>query len=165
MYDASYKLKADTQVCTASRMQELNETKEYRLIATCVLRQVLRDPGLSDAAVRVWLTIYELGARNEGMKVIISVRRLGEILDKSESSVRRAVRQLESAGYLSVGTRRTSMMGQGANSLGPRLPKNIAKQLFNTVTPRASASEKVAPPRESSVYHFWSRPEIRPHYH
>lgn len=142
MYDASYKL-TQAKPCSADALQNLNETKEYRLIATCTLRQVLRDPELSDAAVRVWLTLYELGARNEGMKMIVSVRRVAEILERSESSIRRAVRQLQDLGYVDIGTRRDPVHGQGANSLAPRLPATTAEKLMKDVPARITYPRSV----------------------
>lgn len=133
---------ASDKPCTAQAIQLLNETKEYRLLATCAMRQVLEDPDLSDAAIRGWMTLYCYSARNVGISMVVSTRRLGQILSRSESSIRRILRELQSRGYLEIRERRGRDGGQGANELRPRLPKHQINRLMDETPDRSQASAR-----------------------
>ncbi|MEE4247627.1 MAG: hypothetical protein V2I33_19660 [Kangiellaceae bacterium] len=134
---------ASDKPCTAQAIQLLNETKEYRLIATCAMRQVLEDPKLSDAAVRGWMTLYCYSARNIRIAMVVSTRRLGQILGRSESSARRILKELQQKGYLEVKERKSKEGIQGANEFRPRLPDQSAKRLIDETPDRDRAHVKV----------------------
>lgn len=124
------------QPCNQGALQHLNDTRPYRLIATCLLHEVLRDNRLTDFSKVLWLWLYSLCNSDKELAGTFSHDQLARQLDVSPSSIRRAIQLLKGLGYLEVEAQFNREKGQQANRLAVRAPAITILKLWQTTSTR-----------------------------
>ena len=100
----------------------VNETKCYRLLAIPILDHLCRTRSISDRAFRIWMYLYQVAGSHEDLEVILSYKWMGRRLGKSEATIKRAVKELETAGLVCLTYRFNRHGSQESNCIQVGMP-------------------------------------------
>src|SRR5579864_2839205 len=91
-----------SQPCSSRDILDINKSKEYTLIATTLLENVLTDTRLNAQSVKLWQLLFNQARYNPNLDIKISYSYLSKKLGKSTRTIARYVVTLQNAGYLIV---------------------------------------------------------------
>lgn len=128
----------------AEIIKNLNETKQYTLMATGLLESVITDPNLTAAAAKLWEYLYSKAIMNDKICIKMPYKDLAAKFSRSERTIKRHVEDLKENGYLHVESN-FNYRGQRANTFYLQIPQTIIDNLKNT------NDRKKNPPQDKDV--------------
>lgn len=112
-----------SQPCSSQDFLEVNQSKEYTLIATTILESVLTDTRLNAQSIKLWQLLFNQARYNPNFDIKISYSYLSKKLGKSTRTISRYVETLQNAGYLIITHNFDKNGGQRPNTISVRVPK------------------------------------------
>ncbi|MHB1949655.1 MAG: hypothetical protein ACYCQI_16270 [Gammaproteobacteria bacterium] len=131
----------ETFCSNAEVIKNLNETKQYTLMATGLLESVITDPKLTAAAAKLWEYLYSKAIMNDKLCIKIRYKDLAEKFSRSERTIKRHVEDLKENGYLFVESN-FNYRGQRANTFYLQIPQAIIDNLKNTKDRKKNSQEE-----------------------
>ena len=101
-----------TALCSPNLLNQLIEKKEYRILPAPLWRLVQSNPNLSVEARFLWTVLWELCSASRSFEKNLTWSFLSKRVGKSESTIRRWSRQLQSFGFLEIENRFSDSGGQ-----------------------------------------------------
>ncbi len=114
----------------AEIIKNLNETKQYTLMATGLLESVITDPKLTASAAKLWEYLYSKAIMNDEICVKMRYKDLAVTFSRSERTIKRHVEDLKENGYLYV-QNNFNYRGQRANTFYLTVPAKTIENLSN----------------------------------
>lgn len=112
-----------SQPCSSQDFLEVNQSKEYTLIATTILESVLTDTRLNAQSIKLWQLLFNQARYNPNFDIKISYSYLSKKLGKSIRTIARYVETLQNAGYLIITHNFDKNGGQRPNTISVRVPE------------------------------------------
>lgn len=112
----------------AEVIKNLNETKQYTLMATGLLESVITDSNLTSAAAKLWEYLYSKAIMNENFCIRIKYKDLAEKFNRAERTIKRYVQDLKENEYLHIESNFYNH-GQRANTFYLTIPDRVLKNL------------------------------------
>jgi hypothetical protein len=108
--------------CSAQDINEVNQKKEYTLIATNLLNQIFTDTRLNDHAIKCWQVLFNKARFHPELEITISYGRLAFELGKSKRTIFRYIKTLSQYGYVTIKNNTNPQEGLLPNTLLIRAP-------------------------------------------
>jgi hypothetical protein len=122
---------AKDKVLGAEEIKNLNETKQYTLIATGLLESLITDPNLTASSVKLWEYLYTKAIVNNKLSIKIKYKDLAQKFSRNERTIKRYVENLKAYGYLEVKSN-YYQQGQRANTFYLKLPQTVISSIQST---------------------------------
>ena len=110
------------QPCLSQDILEINRNKEYTLISTELLENVLTDTQLNAQTSKLWQILFNKARYNSNLEIKISYSYLAKKLNKSTRTIARYVGSLQDAGYLIIQHNFDKNGGQRPSTISVRVP-------------------------------------------
>jgi hypothetical protein len=127
----SSKKSNDQHLSYAKLIKELNETKQYTLMATSLLESILTDSNLAASAAKLWEYLYTKAIMDKNLSVKIRYEDIANKFNRSTRTIKRYVENLKENGYLHVESN-FHFHGQRANTFYLTIPTKVSENLKNT---------------------------------
>lgn len=132
-------------LCDLDILQNIWETKEYRIFPRSIMRHLRQDTNLSDAAILCWQTLFELAYFNKNWEIDISKGELAKEMNKSTSTIARLLTQLEQLNYIAIHHNRINQVWQ-SSTITVRFPKKALETIKqeNNRNKKVNLSDKIS---------------------
>jgi|GEM_PF-6864452 len=118
-------------IIASNHLLQLNETKEYTLLATSVIESILTDISLKAQTSKLWIFLYNKAKCNPSLEITVSNKFLAENLGKSTRTITEYVKTLSKQGYLVVKENYNRYKGQICNTFCLTIPSDVLNKCVN----------------------------------
>lgn len=124
-----YKLNFTQKATITTQLKQINNTKEYTLIATPLLKEIIFKAKISQSAKFCWLTLWDLCKFKDVYKATISSLGLAKMLNRDPRSIFRYIKELQEEGFLVVQNNHNKKNRQTQNTYYLKIPEEMEKKI------------------------------------
>lgn len=114
---------------SSNEILNLNESKEYTLLATSLTKHLLLDKNLSSTEKNIWIWFYQFAKLNEALEVNFPYSEIAENFGISRRTVERCIANLISNSYLKIKANKARGGRKSINSFFLCFPKSAINKI------------------------------------